>query len=868
MKGLPLIAPPSAETGAAPPDLTSCDREPIHQLGQVQSWGFLLSAGADETIYHASANVIDHFGLAAETIIGRKLETLLQPAALHDIRSRLQSLQGLQHTDRVFGVHLLAGRTAYDLALHYPPSDVPLFVLEAELSADEPSYDAIATVKGMMARLLGTPDLAALHARAARQVRSVLGFDRVMVYRFDTDGSGEVVAESAAVGLETFLGLRYPATDIPAQARAMYCRNWLRLIVDVAAPTVAILPLAVPGRQPLDLSSSVLRSISPVHVEYLRNMGVVASLSISIMRGGRLWGLLACHHSQPLLPGFQRRSAAELFGQMYSLVVESREREGTARYNIVARAVHDRLLASLSDDATQEQSLHRIAGQALSLVPCDGVAIHNAGRTEIIGAAPDATTLEGILDALRRSDTSRMFATTEIAQVYPPAATQVDVAAGMLAVPMSTTGRDYLIFFRREVVRTVTWAGDPNKPVEAGTVRMSPRRSFEAWRQTVRGQSAPWLEAELLAAEALRIAVLEVAVRQVSNAAAVMQREASERQGLLIDELNHRVRNVLALISALVSRSMGTATSLQTFVVALNGRIQALARAHNQLTEDRWGPVPLHSMIADEFQAYLGEGQTHRVLLSGPVVLVEPQAVTVLALVVHEMATNAVKYGALSNAGGIVDVVWRLEVDGSLTLTWQESGGPPVAPPTRSGFGSTVTESTIPFELQGRAAVNYAAEGVHAEFAVPARYVHLGVGDAAFAAAPARAPEVPQVAVRASGMAMVLEDQTLLAIDAQEILLDLGFDPVEVVGNARAALELLARINGKLTFALLDVNLGDHTSLPVAQELLRRGIPFAFATGYGQGLQLPAEMVGMAMIVQKPYRRQDIADLVQPTPGD
>ena len=494
------MTPPAATTTTSL-DLSSCDREPIHQLCQVQPWGFLLSATTDGTIRHASANVSEHLGLAAEAVIGRRIDQVLERQALHDIRGRLQGLRGQQQTDRLFAMPLLAGRGPYDVSVNFAPGKVPLFVAEAEPSAAEPGFDAVATVKGMRARLLRSRDIAGLHDRAARQVRAVLGFDRVMVYRFDADGSGEVVGESTADTLDSFRGLRYPASDIPRQARLLYCRNWLRLIADAAAPTVPVLPAPLPGEAPLDPSTSILRSVSSVHVEYLRNMGVAASLSISIMRGEELWGLLACHHASPLLPSFPRRSAAELFGQLYSLQVESLERADAAEHDLDARAAHDRVLSALSAEEDIGRSLHRIADEVRALVPCDGVAIRTAAGLDLIGSTPTAAGLEGILGALNREDTSRVFATSEIARHFPPAATHAHAAAGMLAIPISRTPRDYLIFFRRELVRTVTWAGNPEKAAEPGTTRLHPRRSFAAWRQTVRDQSAPWLEAERRAAE-------------------------------------------------------------------------------------------------------------------------------------------------------------------------------------------------------------------------------------------------------------------------------------------------------------------------------------------------------------------------------
>ncbi len=351
------------------------------------------------------------------------------------------------------------------------------------------------------------------------------------------------------------------------------------------------------------------------------------------------------------------------------------ERTQAARYETKARAAHDRPLASATGKDDIVGSLARVADELRALVPCDGVAVRSGDRIETTGQAPDRRGMVELLHSLHDLDTSRVFATDSIAERHPHAARYADRAAGMLVIPISRTPRDYLVFFRKELARTVVWAGDPAKVAEPGADRLHPRRSFEVWRQVVRGRCARWTAPELRAAESLRVTLLEVVVR-LTGAAAEQRRASHERQELLIAELNHRVRNILALIRALMSRSQESAETLESFVGVLNGRIQSLARAHDQLTDDRWGPVALRGMFESEFRAYLGERQQERTRLSGPPVLVEPQALTVLALVAHELATNAAKYGGLSDHHGNVSVSWRFQENGDLNLSWREAGGP------------------------------------------------------------------------------------------------------------------------------------------------------------------------------------------------
>ncbi|RZJ77893.1 MAG: GAF domain-containing protein [Brevundimonas sp.] len=265
-------------------DLTNCDREPIHILGAIQPIGFLIALTADWLVARVSANVTDFIGQTPDDLFGRPLADIFQAKAVHDLRNRAAILRGPDAVERLFDAVLIEGRPRFDVAIHFSGGQV---VIEAEPASGEHG-DATGMVRSMIARLDQAQDFAAFYREGARQVRALIGFDRVMVYRFAADGSGEVVAEAVRAGLGKFMGLHYPASDIPAQARELYRRNLLRVITDVNATPVPIIPQRDETGQPLDLSLSVLRSVSPIHIEYLKNMGVGASLSISIIVEGRL----------------------------------------------------------------------------------------------------------------------------------------------------------------------------------------------------------------------------------------------------------------------------------------------------------------------------------------------------------------------------------------------------------------------------------------------------------------------------------------------------------------------------------------------------------------------------------------------------
>jgi len=825
-------------------DLTNCDREPIHVPGTIQPFGFLLTLGGDWFVSRASSNAAQFIGATPDALVGQPLTAVFTEKAVHTIRNRVTLLRGPDAVERLFNLQLTEGGPAFDLALHFSGDQI---VLEAEpASADQ--LEASAMVRAMIARLSQADGMTAYFREGARQVRALTGFDRVMVYRFDETGAGEVVAEALRPGTDSFLGLHYPASDIPAQARRLYLRNIFRVIADVDAVPVPILPVLDAKHQVLDQSLSVLRAVSPIHIEYLKNMGVRASLSISILVDGKLWGLFACHHYSARLPSFAYRTAAELFGQMFSLMLESRERREAADYEARARAVADRMMATVAQDGDLLNNAQWIGDMVFDTIPADGVGVYLDGAVSLAGLTPDRDQFTGIVRMLNQQAGGQVFATASIQNFVPQAQAYADRAAGMIAIPLSRAPRDYVVLFRGEQMRAVRWAGNPEKAVELGPngPRLTPRKSFELWSELVKGQSLPFSASERRVAETLRSGMLEVLVR-LSEVAEQERTRAHERQELLIAELNHRVRNILALIRGIISQSRGVAAlSVGDFIATLDERIRALARAHDQITADRWGPARLIDLIETETGAYLGE-KRDRVVLDGPNLLIQPSAFTTLALVFHELMTNAAKYGALSD-GGQVAVRWGLNDDGSLNLTWEETGGPAVTAPTRRGFGSTIIEQSIPYDLGGKAKVEYRAGGLYGEFCVPARHIAgLAQGTAeSHRIITAAASPHPLDAKRV----LLVEDSMIIALDAEEVLKGLGALHVTTTANVSRSLAVLR--DQAIDFALLDANLGAETSAAIAQALTDSDVPFVFATGYGEGTTFLGDFPH-APVVNKPY---------------
>lgn len=841
---------PGTSSGASV-DVTNCDREPIHLLGAIQPFGFLIVVSTpDWFVQRVSANIGDWLRVTPADMLGRSLLDFVHADAIHDLRNQLQIVNMTGTTARLFGIRIDDSSRRFDLAVH---TLAGLVVIECEPSAVDSSVNASALVRGMINRVQGMRDPRALSCVAARELRALTGFDRVMVYRFAPDDSGEVIAESADPGIESFLGLHYPASDIPRQARVLYERNWLRIIPDVDAVPSPILPALDSAGKPLDLSQSVLRSVSPIHIEYLKNMGVRASMSVSILREGRLWGLFACHHYSPLHVSFERRTAAELFGQMFSLMMESREREAESGYENRARELHNRVVQDMAGAENRALSIGDHLDDIARLLTCDGVGLALDGKVTLRGMTPDPAQFAGLLGHVRTSvATSRNYATNEIRATHAAAAEFQERAAGMLVIPLSRLPRDYLFFFRREVTRTVNWAGDPHKPVTSGPLgdRLAPRNSFELWHETVTGQSVPWSAVDLRIADGLRVSLLEVILRR-SDQSEEERRRAMQRQDLLIAELNHRVRNILSLIRGLINQSHDPNLSSEQFMDVVGARVQALARAHDLITADHWGPASFGALIDSEAGAFWSGG-AKRLQLVGPDARLQPQAFNVVALVIHELVTNSAKYGALTDRRGTVTIETRLDDAKNFIIDWLERGGPPVQAPQRRGFGSAVIERTIPYDLKGEARIDYELAGVHACFLIPSEYVQA-VDKAAAQPDAATTIEPEQLSIPLD--ILLVEDNLIIALDAEDALRKVGARDVRTASNVNTALAMIEEHAPQ--FAILDVNLGIETSFEVANRLLALDVPFAFMTGYGEDESFPGELAHVPRI-RKPFTLQSL----------
>jgi light-regulated signal transduction histidine kinase (bacteriophytochrome) len=499
-------AHPSASPPFGQADLSNCEREQIHLAGSIQPHGaLLLVREQDLVVVQASANAADLLALDGE-ILGRSLDDLGG-----NLATLARRLLGEDLTDIPVAVRCRVGTRAEELdgTLHRPAGGG----LIVELESAGPAVDLSAFVCDALRTISATTSLRSLCEEAAKIYRELAGYDRVMVYRFDEEGHGEVFSEEREPHLEAFLGNRYPATDIPQIARRLYERNRVRLLVDVEYEPVPLTPARSPlSGEPLDMSLCALRSMSPIHIQYLKNMGVCATLVASLLVGGRLWGLVACHHYGPRHVHYQTRVVSELLAEALSTRIAALESFAQSQAGLSVRRLEQHMIEAIAIDGDWEAALFDNPGVVLQPLGATGMALLRDDQVATAGEVPGTRQLRDLGHWLDERRDGSLFATASLGREAPRLASLVPVAAGVLAAPISGCRGEYLIWFRPERVRTVTWGGNPYKAFEVGDdpSQLSPRRSFAQWHQIVEGTADPWTADDLNTARLIGESVADV----------------------------------------------------------------------------------------------------------------------------------------------------------------------------------------------------------------------------------------------------------------------------------------------------------------------------------------------------------------------
>ncbi|TDQ11080.1 ATP-binding protein [Pedobacter metabolipauper] len=515
-------------------DLTNCDKEPIHIPGKVQSHGFLIAISSlTFQVTYVSENVTEFLDLSAVKILDMDASALgaffSKDGEDIDLGQLLKLGKSQNSFDIINPYKFRIKDEPYYLIIHQSADD---FVLEFEQITLE--YDIQNIIGRSISQILTNKSLIGLLSNAAQEVKNIIEYDRVMIYRFLDDGHGEVVAEVKNEDLEPFFGLHYPASDIPKQARELYKLNYTRIIADVETTSSAIATYILD--KPLDLTNSGLRAVSPIHIQYLKNMGVASSFSISLMANGELWGLIACHNYSPKFIDYKAREGAKLIGQILSSALEYRQgEEDTEKSNLLNEAVQD-LSGYLEKDPDLISALTRHKVSLLDVTHSSGVAFFYEKQLYTMGQTPAIDDLNELCRWLKQTMQESVYHTHQLPEVYKPARDYADLASGILACMLSKELGELIIWFKPEQIETINWAGNPEKPAEPdvdGNIILSPRHSFESWAQIVKNTSSRWRGSEISGVLKLRERVL-AAIHKKANEIRIL----NERLKLAYDELD------------------------------------------------------------------------------------------------------------------------------------------------------------------------------------------------------------------------------------------------------------------------------------------------------------------------------------------
>lgn len=684
--------------------LTSCDLEPITRLEQIQQFAVLLAVTSTGLVRRASANASRLIGFKHD-ISGGSIHDWFDAKALERLNRAARHLRAHGGVQRLYNVALVRGRSSYDITLHYSGG---LLVLEVEAAGAESRLDTLALVRSLIGRLSKEPSLHSFHQLTARAVRTLIGYDRVMIYRFSSDGSGEVIAQATAAETDSLLGLHYPASDIPTQARALYLRNTFRIVADVHASTIPLSPSPTKCDR-LDLSFAVSRAVSPIHIEYLINMAVAASVSLSIVVDGALWGLITCHNGTPSLPSLIVRSAAELFGQMYSMALEDRLRpiqENRDHGNAQTIGI---LMGALVADKRRLGDIEWLRSELGKLIPCDGLAARTRGISRVAGNVPSEAQLADLEQTLDLSSASPIFATDDFLQATALSSVHPSVT-GLMVIPIPLDPGDYFMLFRMEWIRSIRWAGESVKNLasETNVDASTPRKSFAECPQIIYGRSQPFLVSERQTACILRTAFIKH-YSTSAGAYAEEQRLTTRRQIAWVSSMHHRAGTLVALIQGLIGEVQGPEGRSASYVDSMSGRMQALARAHDQMIASSAWESSITTLFDNEIAA-TGPAQLDAITLKGPLVTLPPDPFLALALLIHELVTGITQRGTLSS-GGRVEASIDHWPEGECRFIWREIGGPPAVLPVHPGFNFAILQHSM-----AKTTIVYPPSGMEAEF--------------------------------------------------------------------------------------------------------------------------------------------------------
>lgn len=824
--------------------LDSCAREPVHIPGIVQPFGYLLAFDPESSLVrYASENCSDLLGTPLSELLGTSAKDHLGPEIWHELRNAASRNEFSRENISVFNSDINGTVCAIGAF-----ESGGVHVVEIEKVHDDilSGAEALRSMSFLMAQIHGCTQKQALLEQTVNLMRHFTGYDRVMIYQFDHEFNGEVIAETCRASMPSFEGLRFPHWDIPEQARAIMKKVPLRVIEDVEQAPVPLVA-ADADLPPLDITLAACRGVSPVHLEYLTNLGSKATMTLNIVVEDRLWGIISLHNRSRKVPPAMLREVLKSFVPVFAAKLLAIRNDDTLGR---IKKLEESIVSDPTRDFRMETLLPEIAPLVMEVLGADGVAAIGATTTSSFGVSPKPELLQQ-LQSHASEQIGNVIAIDSLADTFPDLTEEANDCAGALIA--SILPDSAICIFRREVAQEVAWAGKPDKPVTEidGKLRLSPRGSFSVYIENVAGRSKAWSADDQYFIGHVRT-LLHASERQT------LMNTMNRQQSLMIDELNHRVRNILAVVRSVSRQSRRRYTSIDGYADAIESRIRALAASHELNARSLTSPVSIRSLIKKEFEPF-DKVMDNRLHLEGPDRSLLAETAPIFSLVMHELATNTVKYGALSSEGGEVHITLERLPD-AMQIIWQERGGPKVHQPTETGFGLAMIEHAVPHELGGKARLDFDPNGVKAVFLLPDRHFDDTVTPLEIERR--TDPDAWQArrffAKGIAGPVLLLEDNYLIAKEMSDQMREFGFTDVEVFANSADALGFLDI--EPVALAILDVNLGKNKdSFGVAMKLHEMGLPFFFVTGYGESAALPDVLTDVPLL-SKPVSNDELQE--------
>ncbi len=499
-------------------DSDFCGSLPLHQINMIQAYGYLLVLEREDLkIIQASENVNEIFGLGVQQLVRTSFRDYITKEEADSLYLKFQT--GIVEKVPLSLTIKTEGYAGRFIAVAHVKNEY--LILEIEKAGQENSFlDVFQELKYVMAEINRSESVSEASSVVVYQLKKLSGFDRILMYRFDDDWNGTVIAEVKEEGMDPYLGLKFPASDIPKQARALYLKNPYRLIPSGDYTPVRLYPVINPVSQAfIDLSDCNLRAVAGVHLEYMRNMKISASMSIRVIRNDKLWGLISCHHRSPKYLNYETCSVFELLSSVISNKISSIEHKEFFQYINSLQEKKSRLIANTYSCLNLRGGLLEQDINIADLFNAGGAALIYKGKTTCIGNVPDEEDLKNLIYWLQSKGDEKVYSSRNLPGEYEQAANYKETASGIISIPIDSVNGEYLVVFRPEVITTVTWGGNPEEAIrfEADKQKYHPRNSFSAWQEIVSQTSLPWREEELEVAESLRSFIFEFTTKYLKN---------------------------------------------------------------------------------------------------------------------------------------------------------------------------------------------------------------------------------------------------------------------------------------------------------------------------------------------------------------